>query len=172
MTNNLITTIQNKTNLSSKVIENIIKLLDEGCTIPFIARYRKDHTNNASDEELRIFEEVYEYSKKLLSRKEEIKNLLKDKDFLKDIQILMPNEALSYEIGESNKQLLARAYENLHTELDENIKFDEKYLCKVHEEIFFQLYDWAGKFRTVNISKDESMFCPYLNLSSFSNEIF
>jgi hypothetical protein len=37
----------------------------------------------------------------------------KDKDFLKDIQILMPNEALSYEIGESNKQLLARAYEAL-----------------------------------------------------------
>ena len=75
-------------------------------------------------------------------------------------------------ISEIEKELLARAYENLHTELDENIKFDEKYLCKVHEQIFFQLYDWAGKFRTVNISKDESMFCPYLNLSSFSNEIF
>lgn len=75
-------------------------------------------------------------------------------------------------ITEIEKELLSRAYEKLHTELDENIKFDEKYLCKVHEEIFFQLYAWAGKFRTVNISKDESMFCPYLNLSSFSNEIF
>ncbi|XPV69344.1 MAG: Fic/DOC family protein [Halarcobacter sp.] len=75
-------------------------------------------------------------------------------------------------ITEIEKELLARAYEHLHTELDENIKFDEKYLCKVHEQIFFQLYDWAGKFRTVNISKDESMFCPYSNLSSFSNEIF
>ena len=100
MTNNLITTIQNKTNLSSKVIENIIKLLDEGCTIPFIARYRKDHTNNASDEELRIFEEVYEYSKKLLSRKEEIKNLLKDKDFLNDKILKNINDALTLQACE------------------------------------------------------------------------
>jgi hypothetical protein len=37
----------------------------------------------------------------------------KDKDFMKNIQTLMPNEALSYEIGESNKQLLNRAYEAL-----------------------------------------------------------
>jgi uncharacterized protein len=100
LTNNLITTIQNKTNLSSKVIENIIKLLDEGCTIPFIARYRKDHTNNASDEELRIFEEVYEYSKKLLSRKEEIKNLLKDKDFLNDKILKNINDALTLQACE------------------------------------------------------------------------
>ena len=37
----------------------------------------------------------------------------KDKDFMKNIQTLVPNEALSYEIGESNKQLLARAYKAL-----------------------------------------------------------
>ena len=37
----------------------------------------------------------------------------KDKDFMKNIQTLMPNEALSYEIEESNKQLLNRAYEAL-----------------------------------------------------------
>jgi len=37
----------------------------------------------------------------------------KDKDFMKNIQTLMPNEALSYEIGESNKQLLNRAYKAL-----------------------------------------------------------
>ncbi len=84
MTKDLLNSIKSKTNLSSKVIENIIKLLDEGCTIPFIARYRKDYTNNASDEDLRVFEEVYEYSKKLLTRKEEIKNILKDKNFLND----------------------------------------------------------------------------------------
>lgn len=75
-------------------------------------------------------------------------------------------------ITEIEKELLARAYENLHTKLDTNVKFDKQYLCMVHEKIFSQLYDWAGDFRKVNISKDESMFCPYLNLSSFSNEIF
>ena len=82
MTNNLIELIKEKTNLQTNAIQNIIKLLDEGCTIPFIARYRKDFTNGATDEELRIFEEVYEYSKKLLDKKEEIKNILKEKNFL------------------------------------------------------------------------------------------
>ena len=59
LTNNLIELIKEKTNLQTNAIQNIIKLLDEGCTIPFIARYRKDFTNGATDEELRIFEEVY-----------------------------------------------------------------------------------------------------------------
>ncbi len=79
---NLIEILQHKTNLPKNIIENIIKLLDEGCTIPFIARYRKEFTNGASDEQLRVFEEVFEYSKKLIHRKDEIINLLKDKNFL------------------------------------------------------------------------------------------
>ena len=58
---NLIQLLQNKTNLPINIIENIIKLLEEGCTIPFIARYRKELTNGASDIELRVFEEVFEY---------------------------------------------------------------------------------------------------------------
>ena len=82
MDNNLIELIKSKTNLDIHIIKNIITLLNDGCTIPFIARYRKDLTNNASDEILRDFEEVYEYSKKLIQRKEEIINLLKEKNFL------------------------------------------------------------------------------------------
>ncbi|UTJ06104.1 helix-hairpin-helix domain-containing protein [Arcobacter roscoffensis] len=84
MTNQLTTLIQEKTKLSSKSISNIINLLEEGCTIPFIARYRKDFTGGATDEELRIFEETYNYSLKLLNRKEEISNLLKEKNFLSE----------------------------------------------------------------------------------------
>jgi cell filamentation protein len=75
-------------------------------------------------------------------------------------------------LTEIEKELLVRAYERLHNELNENIEFNEKYLCKVHETIFTPLYTWAGKYRTVNISKDESMFCLYLNLEIFSKEIF
>lgn len=93
MTKNLIPLIESKTTLSRKSIENIIKLLDEGCTIPFIARYRKDMTGNASDEELRAFEEVFTYSQKLLKRKEEIKNLLEEKNFLNDKVIKALEEA-------------------------------------------------------------------------------
>jgi len=82
--NNLIPLIKEKTTLTNKAIENIITLLDEGCTIPFIARYRKDLTGNATDEDLRAFEEVFNYSQKLLKRKEEILNLLEEKNFLNE----------------------------------------------------------------------------------------
>ncbi|WP_404801459.1 helix-hairpin-helix domain-containing protein [Aliarcobacter skirrowii] len=81
---NLIDILEKKTLLSKNIIENIIKLLDEGCTIPFIARYRKEFTNSATDEQLRDFEEIFEYSKKLLNKKEDIKNLLKERNFLNE----------------------------------------------------------------------------------------
>jgi len=90
---NITNLLVQKTSLSKKVIENIIKLLDEGCTIPFIARYRKEFTNSATDEELRVFEEVYSYSKKLLQRKTEILELLKEKNFLNERVEKSLNEA-------------------------------------------------------------------------------
>ncbi|OCL89511.1 helix-hairpin-helix domain-containing protein [Arcobacter porcinus] len=89
---NLIKIIEEKTKLEKNIIENIIKLLDDGCTIPFIARYRKDYTNSATDEQLRNFEDIYEYSKKLINRKEEIKEILKERGFLDD-KILKDIEA-------------------------------------------------------------------------------
>jgi len=79
---NIINIIQSKINLDIKYIKNIIELLEDGSTIAFIARYRKDITGNASDETLIKFQEVYEYSQKLLKRKEEIVNILKEKDNL------------------------------------------------------------------------------------------
>ena len=90
---NLISLIESKTKLSSKVIKNIITLIEDGCTIPFIARYRKEMTNNASDEDLRVFEEVFTYSQKLLKRKEEIKTSLEEKNFLNDKVLKALDEA-------------------------------------------------------------------------------
>ncbi|MAD42124.1 MAG: RNA-binding protein [Arcobacter sp.] len=84
MTSDLIKLLKEKTKLSNTSIENIITLLDEGCTIPFIARYRKEKTGNATDEDLRAFEEVFNYSKKLLKRKEDVLNLLDEKNFLNE----------------------------------------------------------------------------------------
>ena len=84
LTQDLIKLLKEKTNLSIKVIENIITMLDEGCTIPFIARYRKDQTQNSSDEDLRAFEEIFNYSQKLVKRKEDILNILEEKNFLND----------------------------------------------------------------------------------------
>jgi len=80
--NNIIDIVKRKINLDEKSIKNIISMLEDGCTIAFIARYRKDMTDNASDEVLLKFQEVYEQTTKLLKRKEEILNLLKEKEVL------------------------------------------------------------------------------------------
>ena len=52
--------------------DNVVKLLDEGNTIPFIARYRKELTGGIDDQVLRQFADRYEYLKNLEKRKEEV----------------------------------------------------------------------------------------------------
>lgn len=93
--NNIINVIQSKINLDIKYIKNIIELLEDGSTIAFIARYRKDITGNASDETLLQFQEIYEYSQKLLKRKEDITNILKEKDNLNEKLIKLIDEAIT-----------------------------------------------------------------------------
>ena len=73
-----------KTGIKREYIRNIIKLMDEGATIPFIARYRKEMTGSASDEDLRIFETVYESTQKLLIRKDEVSRLISERGVLSD----------------------------------------------------------------------------------------
>ena len=55
---------------------NIIALLDEGCTIPFIARYRKELTGSCDDQTLRTFDDRLKYLRSLTKRKEEVANLI------------------------------------------------------------------------------------------------
>lgn len=79
---NLINLIQDKLEIKKEHIKNIITLLEDGSTIAFIARYRKDQTGNASDETLLKFQEYYEYFQKLITRANEIRSILKEKDSL------------------------------------------------------------------------------------------
>jgi len=74
--------LHKKTALSRQVIGNILKLLDEGATIPFIARYRKEMTGGANDDVLRDFHDVYMSANRLLERKEEVLKTLKEKELL------------------------------------------------------------------------------------------
>ncbi len=76
---NLIMLLTQKTSLNKNQITNILKLLDEGSSIPFIARYRKEMTGGATDDELRDFHEVYMSAKRLLDRKEEVVKLLTER---------------------------------------------------------------------------------------------
>ena len=76
----LINLLAQKTPLQKEYIANILKLLDEGATIPFIARYRKELTGGADDTLLRDFELHYNSAKNLLERKEEIVRLLQERE--------------------------------------------------------------------------------------------
>ncbi|QSZ40762.1 S1 RNA-binding domain-containing protein [Sulfurimonas aquatica] len=81
---NLIELLHNKTQLKNEHIKNILKLLEDGSTIPFIARYRKEMTGGADDETLRAFETIYESAQKLLSRKEDVSRLIEERATLSD----------------------------------------------------------------------------------------
>lgn len=91
--NNLINLIHSKTNIKVEYISNILKLIEDGSTIPFIARYRKEMTGGASDEALREFELIYLNAKNLLSRKEEVSRLISERATLTQALINSINEA-------------------------------------------------------------------------------
>ena len=61
-------------NLRPDHVRNILQLLDEGNTIPFIARDRKEMTGAIDDQVLRAFNDRYEYLKNLEKRKQEVAN--------------------------------------------------------------------------------------------------
>lgn len=63
-------------NLRPDHVQNILKLLDEGNTIPFIARYRKEMTGAIDDQVLRALNDRYEYLKNLEKRKQEVANAI------------------------------------------------------------------------------------------------
>lgn len=80
----LIGLIVSKTGMDRWVIVNIIELLDQGNTIPFIARYRKEMTKGATDEQLRDFHEIYTYTKNLEARKADVIRLIEEKGLMTD----------------------------------------------------------------------------------------
>lgn len=80
----IINEMQSRVNVSKNIISNIISMLDEGDTIPFIARYRKEKTNSMSDEELRLFEDELKSLKNLITRKEEVLRSIDNQEALTD----------------------------------------------------------------------------------------
>ena len=85
MNNNTINkTIANELEVKESQVDAAVKLIDEGNTIPFIARYRKEATGNLSDEQLRDLGERLNYLRNLEARKEEIIRLIDEQGKLTD----------------------------------------------------------------------------------------
>ena len=80
----VIKTIAEELNIKEKQVENAIKLIDEGNTIPFIARYRKEVTGGLSDEILRDLGERLTYLRNLEQRKEEVVKSIDEQGKLTD----------------------------------------------------------------------------------------
>ena len=70
--------------ITLKQVENVIKLLDEGNTVPFISRYRKEQTGGLSDDILRKFFERLTYLRNLKERKEDVLRLIDEQGKLND----------------------------------------------------------------------------------------
>lgn len=82
MNQEIINEIAGNLNVKNAQVEAVLKLLEEGSTIPFIARYRKEATGALDEEKIRDINEVYEYQVNLLKRKEDVIRLIDEKGLL------------------------------------------------------------------------------------------
>lgn len=69
-------------NLKEQQIKEVLSMLEEGATIPFIARYRKEKTGNLNEDQIRAIEEQYKYQENLLNRKNDVIRLIDEKGLL------------------------------------------------------------------------------------------
>lgn len=84
MNTDIIKQISEELNVKENQIEVTLKMLQEGNTVPFIARYRKEATGALDEEQIRKIEEVYLYQENLLKRKEDVIRLIDEKGLLTD----------------------------------------------------------------------------------------
>ncbi|AZV91867.1 hypothetical protein BUN12_3623 [Bacillus amyloliquefaciens] len=76
--------IAEETALSQKNVESVIRLLEDGNTVPFIARYRKEQTGSMDEVQIQAISERWQYIQNLTQRKEEVIRLIAEQDKLTD----------------------------------------------------------------------------------------
>ena len=84
MNDNIIKNISGEINKNEKYIRVVLEMLEEGNTVPFIARYRKDATGAMTEDEIRKISEAYTYQVNLLKRKEDVIRLIEEKGLMTD----------------------------------------------------------------------------------------
>ena len=84
MEKEIIENLSQDLNIKVSQVESVLKLLREGNTIPFIARYRKEATGALTEDYIREIENIYNYEKNLLERKLDIIRLIEEKGLLTD----------------------------------------------------------------------------------------
>ena len=82
MNEELIKNLSNQINISEKRIKACLQLLESGCTIPFIARYRKEVTDALNEEEIKLISDEYKRNMNLLERKMSVIKLIDEKGLM------------------------------------------------------------------------------------------
>ena len=75
---NIIETLAKEFNIKVEQVEKTVALIDEGNTIPFIARYRKEVTGSLDDTLLRDLDDRLTYLRNIEKRKQEVKDLIQN----------------------------------------------------------------------------------------------
>lgn len=138
-----------KLNIKETQVQAVLKLLKEDCTIPFIARYRKEATGALNEEQIGIIDEQYKYLCNLEKRKEDVIRLIKEKDLLTD------------ELEQS-----IRACEKLIEVEDLYRPFKEKKKTKATEAIKLGLEPLAKKIMSFPTTGDITTLASGYNMST------
>ena len=145
MNENIIVELASNLNIKVEQVKSVLKLLEDGCTIPFIARYRKEATGSLDEEQIRVIEKEYSYLENLLKRKEDVIRLIDEKGLL--------TEELQNNIMAANK---LSEVEDLYR------PFKEKKKTKATEAIKLGLEPLAKKIMSFPVNGDlESLASGY-----------
>ena len=151
MNEDIIKKIALELNIRVEQVKSTLKMLEDGNTIPFIARYRKEVTGNLDEEQIRSISEVYEYQVNLLKRKEDVIRLIDEKGLLTDkIKTEVMNASKLVEVED-----LYRPYkEKKKTKATEAIKNGLEGLAKIILSFPKELYT-VDKFLNDNVKTKE-----------------
>lgn len=145
MNEELIKDLSKSINISEKRVKACLDLLSSGCTIPFIARYRKEVTEALNEEEIKLISDEYNKSLKLLDRKLSVIKLIDEKGLLTDE--LKNNIMLASKLTE---------VEDLY------LPYKEKKKTKATEAIKMGLESLAKKIMAFPVNGDlDSLVKPY-----------
>lgn len=154
MNEQIIKDIANNLNIKVFQVENTLKLLEEGSTIPFIARYRKEATSGLDEKKIKEISDVYKYQVNLLKRKEDVIRLIDEKNLLTEE---LKNKILSCTKLVDIEDLYRPYKEKKKTKATEAIKNGLEPLAKMMMSFptTGNLEEMAKKFITENVETVE-----------------
>ena len=128
MNESIIKQLSLENNIKEEQITKTLNLLEEGNTIPFIARYRKDITGNLDEEQIKNISDRYNYELNLLERKEDVIRLIDEKGLLTEE---LKNQILSASKLVEVEDLYRPYKEKKKTKATEAIKLGLEPLAKI-----------------------------------------